>query len=392
MLKTIVRTTACLAVSAAALIAITKMDATAGASEVASAAREEQAPRSAPQSTATPKKPKQPPPKLTVASLALPASTAPARPDGAPPTDRADSTLTVPDWKGKRLSVARREARKLGFNVTAVDEERRGGAGRRRVGLPRAPAAHRGGHAVEPGADVELRVREIVDTAVRVLGRRPWTTRSASTWWRVRCCSSRSRRSRSCRWNTSPRRTRSAGGASRPIWRSRPSARCWCGRAGAGRRRGCSRGSTAPRSIARCSPGIARSPRALRRRHVGRPAAVRARRLRLPPAGARRAGAVAAARDPPFVRDDGLAGVVPAAPARDPAADAGAERAARAAGRAAGRARDGAGRAEAGDRVRALERARAARTAALPGRDAAVSPSAPPARRRGRELRVARSR
>ena len=116
-------------------------------------------------------------------------------------------------------------------------------------------------------------------------------------------------------------------------------------------------------------------------------AAVRARRLRVPPAGARGARAVAPARDSPFVRDDGLAGVVPAAPAGDPPGDAGAERAARAARRPAGRARDRARRAEARDGVRAFERARADRTAALRRRHAALSSPPPPARRRGRELR-----
>jgi hypothetical protein len=76
-----------------------------------------------------------------------------------------DSTLTVPDWKGKRLSVARREARKLGLNVTAVDETGEAVpaamAGIYRVRRQLTSA----GTAIDRGADVELRVREIARTA-----------------------------------------------------------------------------------------------------------------------------------------------------------------------------------------------------------------------------------
>ena len=137
MLKTIIRTTTCLAVSAAALIAVTKMDATAG----------DRRSRSNPESTA----PKPAPSK--------PAPSAPAR------------TLTVPNWKGKRLSVALRDARKLGITVTALDD--RGDVVTTGDVLPAQPASDfrvrrmltSAGTAVEPGADVQVRVREIVDTA-----------------------------------------------------------------------------------------------------------------------------------------------------------------------------------------------------------------------------------
>jgi hypothetical protein len=168
MLKTIIRTTACLAVSAAAFIVIAKMDAHARARSKSSAPADEEPTEVAPaKSTATPKKPKQPPPKLTVASLSLPAKSAPAAtPPALPSTARpdADSTLTVPDWKGKRLSVVRREARKLGFVVTATNENGDVVPGevasiyRVRRQLTAA------GTPIEPGAEVQLRVREIPDS------------------------------------------------------------------------------------------------------------------------------------------------------------------------------------------------------------------------------------
>ena len=70
----------------------------------------------------------------------------------------------MPDWKGKRLSVARREARKLGFNVAAFDEEGERVPADRGSGYRVRRQLTGGGHAVEPGADVELRVREVYDT------------------------------------------------------------------------------------------------------------------------------------------------------------------------------------------------------------------------------------
>jgi hypothetical protein len=162
MLKTFIRTTACLTLSAAAFIVITKMDASA-------AKRRGSAPETTAPKDAAPKPPapKTPPAKLTAASLEMPASIAPSLAPSTPAMTRSalDSTLTVPDWKGKRLSVARREARKLGLNVTAVDETGEAvaadmaGIYRVRRQLTRA------GTAVEPGADVEVRVREIAPTA-----------------------------------------------------------------------------------------------------------------------------------------------------------------------------------------------------------------------------------
>jgi hypothetical protein len=172
MLKTLIRTTACLTLSAAAFIVITKMD--ASAAKRRGSAPETTAPKDDPPKDPAPKTPapKTPPSKLTAASMKMPASIAPSpapslAPSLARPTTGTDldSTLSVPDWKGKRLSVARREARKLGLNVTAVDET--GEA------VPADMAAvyrvrrqlTKAGTPVEPGADVEVRVREIAPTA-----------------------------------------------------------------------------------------------------------------------------------------------------------------------------------------------------------------------------------
>ena len=165
MFKTIVRTTACLAVSAAAFIVITKMEARAGARSKSAPPAEEETKEVAP-AKSTPKKPKQPPPKLTVASFSLPASTLPAAPTALPSSARtdADSTLTVPDWKGKRLSVARREARKLGFNVAAFDEEGERVPANLGSGYRIRRQLTAAGTPIAPGADVELRVREVYDT------------------------------------------------------------------------------------------------------------------------------------------------------------------------------------------------------------------------------------
>jgi beta-lactam-binding protein with PASTA domain len=154
MLKTFIRTTACLAMSATAFIVITNMDATAAK----------------PRSPSVPdaSEPKPTPPKMTVASVSPPPGAVPstaALRDRKGKADR-DSTVTVPDWKGKRLSVARREARRLGLTVTALDG---GGA----PVPPEEASEYRvrkqsttAGTEVEPGTDVELRVRMIVDTAM----------------------------------------------------------------------------------------------------------------------------------------------------------------------------------------------------------------------------------
>ena len=169
MFKTFVKTTACLAVSAAAIIAATRMDASAAGRRSSSADTTEAKPAPAPSTrkSAPPKPAPAPAPKLTVASLATkssfaepPASTATAR------AGTADVALvTVPDWKGKRLSVARREARKLGLNVEATngigDTVPADEASSYRVRRQLVEA----GREVEPGSDVPVRVRMIVETA-----------------------------------------------------------------------------------------------------------------------------------------------------------------------------------------------------------------------------------
>jgi hypothetical protein len=167
MLKTVVRTAACLAVSAAALVAVTKLDAFAAKrrpSEPETTAPEAAAP---PPKSTTPKPAPKPPapapttPKLTLASAALPATTAAAASTGG----GRPAALIVPDWKGKRLSVARREARKLGFNVKALDQYGEE--------IPSYEASNyrvrkqltKAGTEVAAGADVEVRAKEIFDAA-----------------------------------------------------------------------------------------------------------------------------------------------------------------------------------------------------------------------------------
>jgi hypothetical protein len=139
----------------------------ASAAKRRSSAPETTAPKDDPpkDAPAKPPAPKTPPAKLTVASLKLPATTATTVPAQTTAKIDADGTLTMPDWKGKRLSVARREARKLGFTVAAVDADDvpvpadMAGMYRVRRQLTKA------GTPVEPGATVELRVREIAETA-----------------------------------------------------------------------------------------------------------------------------------------------------------------------------------------------------------------------------------
>ena len=161
MLKTVVRTTACLAMSAAVIIAVTKLDAFAGQrrkSETETAAPEAASP---PRSTAPKPAPKPPAPapaapKLTAAKAAIPTTTAPTA--AATKTDGA-GLLEMPDWKGKRLSVARRDGRKMGLKVTAVDESGES-----------VPAELASEYRVRriltrTGSAVQLVVREIFDAA-----------------------------------------------------------------------------------------------------------------------------------------------------------------------------------------------------------------------------------
>jgi hypothetical protein len=154
MLKAIIRTTACLAVSAAAFIVITKMDATA-AKPRSPSVPEASEPKPAPSKPAPPA-PAPPAPKLTVAILKTPPPAATAA-----STKKDDDTAgaPLPNWKGKRLSLARREARTLGLKVTAVDESGE-----------TVPAAMAGIYRVrrqlaQTGEAVQFVVREIVDTA-----------------------------------------------------------------------------------------------------------------------------------------------------------------------------------------------------------------------------------
>jgi hypothetical protein len=158
MLKTIIRTTACLAVSAAAFIAVTKLDANAARSRSGSVPESSEA-KPAPTKPTKPA-PAPPAPKLTTASLVLPAKAAPST-----AVSKTDATLTVPDWKGKRLSVVRREARKLGLHVAAVDDTGEAVSADMASEYRVRRMLTAAGTAVEPGADVQVRVREIVDAA-----------------------------------------------------------------------------------------------------------------------------------------------------------------------------------------------------------------------------------
>jgi hypothetical protein len=169
MWKTFARTTACIAVSATALIAVTRMDATAAArSKTAAPAPETSESKPAP-SKASPKPAPAPAPKLTVASLPKSSSAAPTHTTTTatenPFAKSEGGAVTLPDWKGKRLSVVRREARKLGLNVTARDSigdtvpANDGALYRVRKQLTEA------GTEVKPGSDVQVRVRMAPEAA-----------------------------------------------------------------------------------------------------------------------------------------------------------------------------------------------------------------------------------
>jgi hypothetical protein len=157
MLKAIIRTTACLAVSATAFIVITKMDATA-AKPRSPSVPEASEPKPAPSKPAPPA-PAPPAPKLTVAILKTPPPAPAASPASTKKNDDDTAGEPLPNWKGKRLSLARREARNLGLKVTAVDESGE-----------TVPAAMAGIYRVrrqlaQTGEAVQFVVREIVDTA-----------------------------------------------------------------------------------------------------------------------------------------------------------------------------------------------------------------------------------
>ncbi|HEY7370651.1 MAG TPA: PASTA domain-containing protein [Polyangia bacterium] len=169
MWKTFARTTACLAVSAAAIIAATRMDASAAAprkSGGADSTESKPAPTPRTRKSAPPKPAPAPEPKLTVASLATkspfaepPASTATAvRKDDA-------ALVTVPDWKGKRLSVVRREARKLGLNVTGTTGDGDTVAAVEASDYRVRKQLVEAGSEVAPGTDIPVRVRMTVEAA-----------------------------------------------------------------------------------------------------------------------------------------------------------------------------------------------------------------------------------
>jgi hypothetical protein len=181
MWKTFARTTACLALSAAAFTVIARVNANAAArSKTAAPETEAAEPKPAPPSTrkSAPKPAPAPAPKMTTATTATTTATTAittasletkssfAEPAAARTSRKDDvAMVTLPDWKGKRLSVVRREARKLGLNVSAMD-----GSGtnvladeaymyRVRKQLVEA------GSEVEPGSDVPLRVRMTAEAA-----------------------------------------------------------------------------------------------------------------------------------------------------------------------------------------------------------------------------------
>jgi hypothetical protein len=91
-----------------------------------------------------------------VATLASASAAAAAPATSAPPP----SALLVPDFKGKRLSEARREGKKLGLVITARDED----GERVPADMARYYRVRRqlttAGTPVDSGAAVELRVRE----------------------------------------------------------------------------------------------------------------------------------------------------------------------------------------------------------------------------------------
>ena len=100
------------------------------------------------------------PPKVVAPTLALLAT--PGASAGAPAgVVEAATLLTVPDFKGKRLSVAMRDARKLGLVVSGTEDggriradEASGYRVRRMLTKP--------GTEVAPGTVIKVAVREIV--------------------------------------------------------------------------------------------------------------------------------------------------------------------------------------------------------------------------------------
>jgi len=166
MWNKLARTTLCLGVSAAALITVMNLDATAGDRRRGSVP-EAAEPKPAPPNPAPPKVAPPTAPKPKTANLTTLAPAATATVSSTAPTRRDDrAAVTLPDWKGKRLSVARREARKLGLNVTAVDESGEAVPAELASEYRVRRQLTKAGSDVEPGTGVEVRVREIADTAM----------------------------------------------------------------------------------------------------------------------------------------------------------------------------------------------------------------------------------
>jgi hypothetical protein len=142
------------AVGAAALVTVVKLEVTPARAGVVI---DDDAVGAAPLSTSSGRKTGTPAPAPTLALLATPGAAA-----GAPAgVVEAAALLTVPDFKGKRLSVAMRDARKLGLVVSGTNDGERiradeasGYRVRRMLTKP--------GSEVEPGTVIKVAVREIV--------------------------------------------------------------------------------------------------------------------------------------------------------------------------------------------------------------------------------------
>ena len=153
------------AVGAAALVTVVKLEVTPARAGVV--LDDDQPGAAPPPSTSSGRKkgtpapaptPPKDPPKVTQ-TLAL--LTTPGAAAGAPAgVVEAATLLTVPDFKGKRLSVAMRDARKLGLVVAGTEDGERiradeasGYRVRRMLTKP--------GTEVEPGTVIKVAVREI---------------------------------------------------------------------------------------------------------------------------------------------------------------------------------------------------------------------------------------
>lgn len=154
-----------IAVGAAALVTVVKLEV---APARAGVVIDDDPPAAAPPPSTSSGRKKGPPPAPTppkdppkVASQTLALLTTPGAATGGPAgVVEAATLLTVPDFKGKRLSVAMRDARKLGLVLSASDNGERIRADdasayrvRRMVTKP--------GTEVAPGTVIKVAVREI---------------------------------------------------------------------------------------------------------------------------------------------------------------------------------------------------------------------------------------